>query len=277
MITTRQLLTHKSGIRHYVDYEGELSQASSDEERAGIEQKQNRDALGTYTRYTDVVRPLDNFKDDPLDFEPGTDWLYSSLGYRLLGCVLEGASGQSYRSLMEDMIATPVGMTSTIPDDAWAIIPNRAAGYRLDRGEPLRRADMRDVSENLPAGGHLTTATDLVAFGHAFHARKLVSPESVTLMTQGLSNNPETEDFTSWRHAIPSQDKYAYGIMSFPNEQRLWIGHTGRQAGASSIVVLVPEQDIVIAVLTNVKGWGGYLGFVRKLQLIVERGIATLN
>ncbi len=276
-ITSRQLLVHKSGIRHYADYESELSQADSAKARADIERKQTLDALATYTRYTDVLAPLNHFKDDPLVFEPGTSWLYSSFGYRLLGCVLEGASGQTYRSLLADTIMGPVGMTSTVPDDAWTIIPNRAAGYRLDRGKPLRRADMRDVSENLPAGGHLSTATDLVAFVQAFHARELVSAESVSLMTQGLSSNPgDADNYTSWRHAVPSPDKYAYGIMSFPNERGLWMGHTGRQAGSSSIVVLVPDQDLVIAVLTNVKGWGGYLSLVRELYSIVERDVAVV-
>jgi serine beta-lactamase-like protein LACTB len=275
-LAARHLLAHTSGIRAYADYETELEQADSDEERAGIEQRQNRDALGTYTRYTDVVTPLANFKNDSLVFEPGTDWLYTSFGYRVLACVIEGAAGQTYQTLLNAVVLEPAGLTSTVPDDAWAIVPHRAAGYRLNRGEPIRRADMRDVSENLPAGGHLTTATDLVRFAQAFQAGQLVSLESVSIMKQGLSGKGlETEDYTSWRYAIPSRDKYAYGIMSFPNETHLWVGHTGRQAGASSIVVLVPNQDISIAVLTNVKGWGGYLSLVREIHAIVERNFAV--
>lgn len=277
-ITTRHLLTHTSGIRDYVDYESELAKVSTDEEQAEIERRQNRDALGTYTRYTDVVTPLDNFKNDPLKFKPGTSWLYSSFGYRVLACVLEGVAGRTYRSLLEGEVFKPAGMIGTLPDDAWAIIRHRVAGYRLNRGEPLRRADMRDVSENLPAGGHLTTATDMIAFAQAFHAGQLLSAKLVSLMTSGLSDSSEeTENFTSWRHAIPSREKYAYGIMSFPNEERLWIGHTGRQAGASSIVVLVPEQDLSIAVLTNVKGWGGYLSLVRQIHAIVDRDSSPAN
>ena len=90
-----------------------------------------------------------------------------------------------------------------------------------------------------------------------------------------LKNSGETEDYTSWRHAIPSREKYAYGIMSFSNEKELWIRHTGQQAGASSIVVLIPERNLSIAVLTNLKGWGGYLDFVRTIYSIVERNVAT--
>ena len=78
------------------------------------------------------------------------------------------------------------------------------------------------------------------------------------------------ENYSSWRHMIPSRDRYGYGLMSFPNETSLWIGHTGRQAGASAIVVLIPEEDLSIAVLTNVKGWGGYLRLVRELHAIVR-------
>jgi CubicO group peptidase (beta-lactamase class C family) len=277
-ITARHLLTHTSGIRGYTDYDAEFAQADSDEERADVEQRRNRDTLGMYTRYTDVITPLANFKNDSLVFEPGTDWLYTSFGYRVLACVIEGAAGQTYQSLLDAEVLEPTGMIRTVPDDAWAIVPHRAAGYRLNRGEPIRRADMRDVSENLPAGGHLTTATDLIRFAQAFQAGKLISPKSVSLMTEGLSRKGvETENYTSWRYAIPSRDKYAYGIMSFPNETQLWIGHTGRQAGASSIVVLMPEQDISIAVLTNVKGWGGYLSLVREIHAIVERRIAIVK
>ena len=271
-VTSRHLLTHTSGIRHYVDYERELSEATTDAERIDIERRKNRDALSMYTRYTDVIAPLENFKNDPLVFEPGTSWLYSSFGYRVLGCVLEGASGRSYRSLLEEEITSAAGMISTVPDDAWAIIPDRAAGYHLDRGNPLRRADMRDVSENLPAGGHLTTASDLIAFAQAFHALELVSAQSVSLMTRSLSKGlGDTESYTSWRHVVPSREKYGYGIMLFPNENRLWIGHSGRQAGSSSMVVLVPDENLSIAVLTNVKGWDGYLTLVREIQSVVQR------
>ena len=277
-ITTRQLLTHTSGIRHYADYESELSQATTDDERVSIRQRRSRDALGVFTRYTDVIAPLDNFKDDPLVFEPGTGWLYSSFGYRLLGCVLEGASGREYQSFLTDEILVPAGMKSTVPDDAWAIIPHRAAGYRLDKGASLRRADMRDVSENLSAGGHLTTASDLIAFAQAFQAQQLISAESAAQMMHDLSSNSEEpEDYSSWRHAIPSRDKYGYGIMSFPNESGLWIGHTGRQAGSSSIVVLIPDEDLSLAVLTNVKGWGGYLSLVRKLHSIIQQHAKPQN
>ena len=273
-VSTRQLLTHTSGIRHYADYDDELAAAKTDAERIQVEIRRYRDELGEYTRYTDLTAPLENFKNDALTFAPGTDWLYSSFGYRVLGCVLEGASGRSYRTLMDEEVFGPAGMNHTLADDAWAIVPHRASGYRLDREKPLRRADLRDVSENLPAGGHLTTATDITLFAQAFNSGRLVSADSVALMVRQTSAGAgPVEDYSSWRHAIPSAERYGYGVMFFPHENEQWIGHTGRQAGASAIIVLVPGSKISIAVLTNVKGWGGYMRFARTLRSIVENGI----
>ena len=174
-ITTRELLRHESGIRHEVDYEAAIRAAGNDEARFALELRRDRELLSEYTRYTDLVSPLAIFKEDPLVFEPGTSWLYSSPGYRVVGCVLEGASSRPYDDFLRELIFERANMTETLPDDAWAIVPNRVAGYHLERGKPLRRADMTDVSGNLPAGGHLSTATNLVRFADAFFTGKLVS------------------------------------------------------------------------------------------------------
>ncbi len=270
-ITTRHLLTHTSGIRHYADYEAELERAETEEQRADIERRRNRDKLGEYTRYTDVVSPLENFMDDPLEFEPGSAWRYTSLGYRVLGCVIQGAAGESYRDTVREIVVDAAGMTDTVADDAWRIIPQRAQGYRMSGDEPLRRADMRDVSENLPAGGHLATATDLVAFALAFRAGAVVSNPYRDLMSRPLTapTDPAAEA-PSWRDAIPSERKYGYGVMFFPDRGRWWYGHTGRQAGASAIVMQAPDSDLTIAVMTNAKGWRGFISFSGALRAIAE-------
>ena len=134
----------------------------------------------------------------------------------------------------------------------------------------MRRSDLRDVSENLPAGGHLSTAADLVRFAQAFNSGKLVNIETVALMSKPLniSNKPDRE--SSWRDAIPSEPYYSYGMMFFQNEKTLWLGHDGQQAGGSSILILIPEQNLSIAVLTNIKGWRGYMSFTRRIAKIME-------
>lgn len=274
-ISVRHLLTHTSGIRHYRDYEVELSEAKSSIERGLIESKQLEERISAHTRYTNLNDPIDLFKDDKLLFEPGSDWEYSSLAYRLLGCVIEGAAKQSYNSAMSELVFEPAGMQNTLPDDSWAIIPGRASGYRLDSNKALRRADMRDVSENLPAGGHLSTATDMVRFAIAFKAGDhLLSADARERMKTGLDGKTiRASGASSGRDAIPSK-KYGHGLMFFPNENgSLRFGHIGQQEGGSAIVVVVPDKDIVLAVLTNVKGWKRYISFTKTLERIVSEDV----
>ena len=268
MITTRQLLSHTSGIRHYVDYEAVLKNTSSPQQRAVLEKKMMQEALSSYTRHTDVISPLNTFKDDDLLFQPGTNWEYSSYGYRVLACVLQGATNTPYVNLMEDIIFGPAKMNATKPDDAWAIIPHRVTGYRLENGV-VRRAELRDVSENLPAGGYLSTASDLVRFAVAFDDG-LVSAATKQLMSSPVSAPLDSQSEASWRDAIPQKDKYGYGLMLLTKYEDGMVGHTGRQAGGSAVVVLFPNADTSIAVMTNAKGWNGYFSFVMKIRDILN-------
>ncbi len=269
-ITTRQLLTHTAGIRSYIDIDEELQNAGNATDSSNIIERHRTELIGTYSRYTEIKDALDNFKEDPLLFEPGTDWSYSSQGYRIVGCVLEGASNMTYQQLTKELIFNPLGMEHTVEDDAWLIIPHRASGYRIERVKPIRRADMRDVSENLPAGGHLSTASDLILFGQGYLNEKFIPSETIELMTSSvfISTNNVAEK-PEWRYAIPSKEDYGYGFMIFPSENTKRFGSTGRQAGGSSILVMIPEKQLTIAVLTNAKGWNGYISFTKAIEEII--------
>ncbi|MEM0964058.1 MAG: serine hydrolase domain-containing protein [Bacteroidota bacterium] len=258
-ITTRQLLSHTSGIRHYEDYDALLETAETDTERRAIEARRDRAIASSVTRYTDVVAPLAVFADDPLLYAPGRGYAYSSFGYRVLGCVLAGAAEQAYNAVLQEEVFDLVGMDATVPDDVQALIPNRATGYDMAGLNDVRRASLRDVSENLPAGGHLSTAEDLVRFALAFDAGDLVTEATIAVMSREPVG-PNGEE-------IPSG--YGHGvdlIGRFPGS----LGHPGGQAGASCIVVLFPEEDLVVALMSN----GGGLG---SGDQIVEQIVAVLR
>jgi serine beta-lactamase-like protein LACTB len=270
-ITARQLLTHTAGIRGYFDYEKALSETKDRAKIENLQMRKLREDASFYTRYTDVLNPLDTFKDDPVIFTPGTDWEYTSFGYRVLACVMQGAAKMDYNRLMQDLVFTPSNMQNTEVDDAWKIIPGRVSGYHIGRGEPLRRAHMRDVSENLPAGGYLSTSSDLVRFALAFN-RSLVPSSVKTQMTlPARSIKMDTDTAKSWRDAIPSADRYGYGVMLFSKYEDGMIGHTGRQDGGSAILILSPKSELAIAIMTNAKGWNGYIEFAMKIKDIVEK------
>ena len=71
-VTARDLISHTSGVRHY---EGPNVDAE----------------LFNTLHYEHVSDSIDLIKDDPLKQQPGEDMLYTTWGYVVLGCVLEGA------------------------------------------------------------------------------------------------------------------------------------------------------------------------------------------
>lgn len=223
-ITARDLLSHTSGIR---------------------EPNETTELYNT-KHYDRVSDALEIFANDPLTMRPGDDFRYTTWGYVVLGCVLEGATGEDYRSLMKRMIFEPAGMSSTRDDDPRAIIPNRARGYILEDGV-LKNSGWADMSSKLPAGGWVTTAPDLVRFMMAWMGGKYVSPK-----TQALMLTP----YVLPRHG-GTVDGYGMGWF-LEDYHGLRAGfHGGGTPKVSGIAFFVPQKRIAIAGVFNLQNISG--------------------
>jgi serine beta-lactamase-like protein LACTB len=259
-ITSRQLLTHMSGVRHNYGDNGE--KRDSEAERQALDELVQREKNTQYTRYTDVIKPLDTFKSDPLVFQPGTRVLYSSLGYRVLGCVLEGAAQAPYRKLMRDLVFGPASMKTITEDDALAIVPHRVAGYSKAPDDIIVRAAFRDVSENLPAGGWLSTAEDLARFAVAFQLGRLVKQttrDEMLARPKLIDGTPAPNPFGNPKY------HYGFGIMVGPIDARPAWFHTGGQSGASALLFWFPDSKVAVALLANRDGSAIRESLARKI------------
>jgi CubicO group peptidase (beta-lactamase class C family) len=143
-ITVRQLIVHQSGVRHNKPEE-----------------------VLTTKHYNNITEAVGSFKDDPLVIEPGAKYSYSTPGYTLLGCAIEGASGVSYVDYLRENIFKPAGMTRTFIDDVYGVIPNRARGYRKTQNGNIQNAPLHDTSIKVPGGGFVTKAYYLENFAIA--------------------------------------------------------------------------------------------------------------
>lgn len=217
-LTSRQVAGHIGGVRHYLGREN-LSSA----------------------RYDDVTSSLSIFAEDTLNFEPGTDWSYSSYGWNLLSAVVEGASGEEFLPFMRDRVFEPLGLIHTVPDHTDSIISDRTRFYmRNSRDGKVRNAPFVDNSYKWAGGGFLSTPEDLVRFGSAHLSPDLISQETLD------------QWFTA--QLLTSGEATTYGIGWFidPDESRgRIVYHTGGSVGGTTVLLVNRDTGLVVAVVGN--------------------------
>jgi serine beta-lactamase-like protein LACTB len=224
-ITTRELLGHLGGIRHY---------------KSG---SQDDPEIGNTKHFINPIQGgLDFFKNDPLVAKPGTEFHYSTQGYTLVGCAIEGASGENYVDYVRENILTPAGMTHTVVDNRFAIVPFRTRFYSKDKSGAVTNADFLDSSYKIPGGGWLSSADDMVQFEVAMLNDRLVARSTRDLM------------WTPLKPTGGKEDAYALGWGTGKNLGVLDVGHGGSQQGTSTFFMIVPERRAGVVVLINLEG-----------------------
>jgi serine beta-lactamase-like protein LACTB len=230
-ITARLLLAHLAGVRHYRLFE----------------------ALRPNTQHFEsVTASLDRFKNDDLVAQPGTQYRYSSPGYTILGCAIEGAAGTSYTSFVREHIFAPAGMINTIPEDARTSSPGATAYFSKGllykaTGKFARRtsAPSIDVSDRLPAGGLLSTVDDMMRFAIAVQYGHLVQDSTRELMwTRQHTSDGKPLQFYGLGWLVAEADSL--------RPRRVW--NDGGQPGTRTYLYLRPSQGIIIALMTNMEG-----------------------
>jgi len=214
-ITTRELLSHTSGIRHYKDHE-----------------------IDSTKHYGKTSDGFEIFAADPLLFEPGTSYQYSTYGYSVVGCAIEGASGESYSAFVSENVLNPAGMKHTFVDDAFQIVLHRAHGYQTVDGK-IENAGLMDSSYKIPGGGWVTNSEDLVAFGLALLNGKLVKPETLAMM------------WTSVKLPSGKSTNYGYGFGMIQVAGQSGVAHSGGQQGTSTDLIILPNLRFISAVMIN--------------------------
>jgi len=217
-ITVRGLLVHQSGVRH-----------------------NKPDEVLITKHYNNITEAVGSFAGDPLVIEPGMKYSYSTPGYTLLGCAIEGAAGVSYIEYLRENIFKSAGMTRTFIDDVYAVIPNRARGYRKTQAGEIQNAPLHDTSIKVPGGGLVTTAEDLAKFAIAVGNNQLVKAETLAQMW----TKPKTAD--------GKEQSYAMGFLINDRDGLLRIFNDGAQAGTRTYLFLLPKQKFAVALMTNLE------------------------
>ena len=184
---------------------------------------------------------MGKFSEDPLESEPGSQYHYSSWGYVVVGCAIEGASGLSYAEAIQRDVLGPAGMESTRLDVIQDIIPHRARGYSLRDDGSWANSGCFNASDRYPAGGLVGTADDLVTLANALLEGDLLNEQSVKTMTSSQTTS--------------SNESTGRGLGLEIGDTQSELYHGGTSIGASSYLYIRPEEKVAVALLTNLSLW----------------------
>jgi CubicO group peptidase (beta-lactamase class C family) len=224
-ISTAQLMGHIAGVVRDGGLSATLRLAHCDDARAAIEA----------------------VAGDTLLFEPASEWRYSNFGYQLVGAIVEAAAGEPYLEFMDREVFTAAGMELTVPDlgdEAGEAVKYDRAMFGI-----LRQGQKIDMSCPMAAGGFLSTPTELVRFGFAMLHREVLDSATVELFwtPQRLKSGAPTLYGYGWsiRNVALGDDEAA--------STRL-ISHGGSVLGGQASLMILPDLDMVVAVMTNASG-----------------------
>jgi D-alanyl-D-alanine carboxypeptidase len=223
-VTTRQLLTHTSGIPDYEE-------------------------IASYDIYRFRLTAPEVIKiaqSRPMDFPPGMGWYYSNTGYYLASMILERVEGKPLGEILRIRIFDPLGMQQTRFADPEAIIPNRAAGYWVNKNGNLINRPPTETSSTLGAGGLLSSIVDFALWDEALNGNQLLSEASKSEMWMPVTL-PNDEVEIGWG----GFNGYGYGwLLGDYLGQRTQL-HSGQAAGFNAVYMRFPDQEMSVVILAN--------------------------
>lgn len=233
-ISVRDVMTHTSGIRHYLDDE----------------------QITPYGPYETFAEALDIFKDDSLRFEPGGHYMYSSFGINLLQGVIENVTELDFETYMRRNVWYPAAMLRTSFDVPGRVIQDRARGYEKDEDGNFVKYPYEDASYKYASGGMVSSVLDLIRFGLAVKYARLLeedtveemfSPQFDTLMRFSESGNHR--DITRWKQALVWR-------VRWDDAGRKFVYHCGTVKGFNSCLIVYLNEDMIVAIANNLEAIG---------------------
>ena len=229
-INTRQLMSHLAGVRHY-----------------RTDPKEDLETNNTKHFDDPIAGGIQFFANDPLLSKPGSKFNYSTQGFTLVGCAIEGASGEKYVDHVRQHIFMPAGMNSTRWDDRFSVIPHRTRFYSKTKMGVIQNSEFLDSSYKIPGGGWLSSADDMARFEVAILGDRFVKRATRDLMwTAQHASSPEVVEEKHGGYALGWGVGDAAGVPD--------VGHGGGQQGTSTFIMMAPEQKAGVVVLINMDG-----------------------
>lgn len=215
-ITIENLLTNTSGIKNYM----EISNPSK--ERA------------TYT----PEQGIDYFKDEPLEFKPGSQFKYSNSNFYLLGYIIELVTGKTYEEYLQQNVLDKAELKNTFYIHPERKIVNAPEGYSKFEGK-IEKATLQEVYMMYSAGALMANADDLFKWHQSLYNLKLVKKETLT------------QAVIPYKFSDSTFSEFGYGWFIKDIDGSNTIEHSGSTDGFQSDEIYLPKEDVFIVTLFN--------------------------
>ena len=215
-ITTRQLLSHTSGLQEYLPSLPLYNVASYPSNPAKIQEMMD----AAYN----VDQLIGYINSRPLASTPGTQFSYANSNYIVAGQIIAKVTDKPFEKNIQERILQPLGMKHTYFPGSDRNLPEPAAHGYQDMSDPriggIAQHDMATYngSQVGAAGEIVSTTGDLNIFTKALAKGTLVSPASHKEMIEPISD-------------MGGGTGYGLGIMVIPTACGEMIGHGGNIYG----------------------------------------------
>jgi serine beta-lactamase-like protein LACTB len=190
---------------------------------------------------------LATFAAEPLLFEPGTRYRFSTYGWILLSAVLQAAAEEPLPVFMTREILEPLGMDSTVLEDRDEVpaitsfyIPRASMRTKLG----VRKGSRQHNSCLGGAGAFFSTPSDLVRFGSAMLKPGLLKAESIALLHTPLrlESGASTDFALGWKvQRVP--------LAGTPARM---VAHRATPNGSTVALLTFPDHGVAVAVASNI-------------------------
>jgi len=243
-MTIRDLLTHRSGMGLG---EGDL-------------------LLWPHTTYTreDIVyklrymKPVSSFR---------SRWAYDNLFYTTAGQIIPAVTGTSWEDFVRQRIFAPLGMVnSNTSSQSYRPGDNIAYPHTSEQTNKLQVVPFQNLDIAGPAGSINSSAADMARWALLQLNRGKLPDRPKRLFSEAQSQEmwtsqtimPNPDPAPSLAALKPNFFDYALGWMVRDYRGRKLVTHTGGLLGFVSRIMLVPQENLGVVILTNAEERGAY-------------------
>ncbi|MCU1449222.1 MAG: Serine-type D-Ala-D-Ala carboxypeptidase [Acidimicrobiales bacterium] len=252
-VTLRQLLAHTSGLPDFSKNKAFLNAV--------------RASLLVPPPHRELLRFVEG---EPLNFAPGTQYLYSNSDNIAAALMIEAATGRPYETELRDRVLTPLSLGHTsLPNDV-ALPAPRLSGYTVEPPQPPE-----DVTELIAAGwtwasgGVVSTPADATRFVRGYvrgaTTNSAIRTQQFRFATGGQSEPPG-----------PGTNSAGVAIFRYRTRCGTVYGHTGNTPGYTQFVAATPDgrQSVTVAVNAQITPTADKARFP-DLRHIFELGVCA--